>query len=303
MSYKGNRYLRKIESGLFVFLLFGALGRAMVLFAAAPENVGKKNPHKDDIQSFQQSCLACHSSDPLKQNQGADTVNLEKSKAQCSTCHIIPQSCILISTEKATKILKSQLQYLGLPVLSESIWCGSCHFFHDRRSQVAGDHKLNTLYTNFWYRAQQIEPHRANVFCQICHDGKPITSQTTSQSTGIKVTLKADGVAVCLQCHDGKKARADNHPVRVVPTKEKGVNVPENFPLSDGKTTCLTCHMMPCQGGKVERNLLRGGPYEKRVDVCLTCHMKDRYQSVNPHIQVDEEGHILKNKCLYCHII
>ena len=343
MSYQGKRYLRKIESGLFVIVLLGVLvgvlGRAMALFAAAPENAGKKNPHKDDIQSFQQSCLACHSSDPLKQNQGADTVHFEKCKAQCSTCHTIPQSCILISTEKATQILTSQLHYLGLPLLSGSIACGSCHYFHDRGSRGASEHKLNTLYANFWYRAQQIDPHRANVFCQLCHDGEPITSQgasqvpsqaspqtpsqgtsqmpsqvpsqgasqspsqMTSQATAGKVTLKADRVAVCLQCHDGKKARADNHPVRVVPTKEKGVNVPENFPLSDGKVSCITCHMMPCQGGKIERNLLRGGPYEKRVDICLTCHMKERYQAVNPHIQVDEKGHILKTKCLYCHII
>jgi len=315
VSYKGKR--RKIESGVFLAILLGVLGRAMVLFAVGPANAGKKDPHKDDIQSFRQSCLECHSSDPLKQNQGSDTVDLEKCKAQCSTCHAVPQSCILISTRKATEILESQLHYLGLPVQSGSIGCGSCHIFHGSGSEGAGEHKLNTLYVNFWYRAQQqVDPHHANVFCQLCHAGKPITSpipshqitsrdpnQVTSQTTGVKVTLKADRVVVCLGCHDGKKARADNHPVRVIPTKEKGVIVPEKFPLTDGKITCLTCHIMPCQGGEIERNLLRGGPYEKRVDICLTCHSKERYQAVNPHIQVDEKGHIMKTKCLYCHII
>jgi hypothetical protein len=60
---------------------------------------------------------------------------------------------------------------------------------------------------------------------------------------------------------------------------------------------------MPCQGGRAEENLLRGGPYEKRVDACLSCHSKERYQAVNPHIQIDEKGKIMKDKCLYCHII
>jgi len=293
------KVLRKIESWLFVILLFGVLGRGAVFAAVSEKAAGKKDPHKDDIQSFQPGCLACHSSDPLKQNQGADTVDFEKCRDQCSGCHAIPQSCLAISTRKATEILKSQLHYIGLPLLSESIACGSCHIFHDKGHQAAGDHRLNSLYANFWSRAQLTDPHRANIFCQLCHEGDPVKPQ----AAGIKLPLKADGVAVCIQCHDGKKARADNHPVKVTPTKEKGVNVPANFPLSDGKTTCLTCHMMPCQGGKVEGNLLRGGPYEKRVDICLTCHMKERYQAVNPHIQVDEKGHIIKTKCLYCHII
>lgn len=275
-----------------------------VMLSAAPDDSKKKNPHQDSIQSFQESCRGCHSSDPLKMSQQVfNTINFERSEEQCTTCHTVPRSCDLISTEKSTRILKSQLQYLGLPLISGSIHCASCHDFHDREGRrEAGDHKLNGLYPNFWYRAQQIEPHQANVFCQLCHEGEPAPS-TAERKADPRIKFKGDRVAVCIQCHDGKKARADNHPVRVAPTKEKGVNVPEIFPLSNGKVTCITCHLMPCQGGKIGKNFLRGGPYEKRVDICLTCHMKERYQVVNPHIQVDEQGKIMKNKCLYCHII
>lgn len=302
---KGKMRLQKaaVVGGLVVMVvLFGFAWQAREALSA---DMGRdKNPHQDEIQSFQERCRVCHSSDPLELNrQVFETIRFERCRDQCLACHRVPQSCLLVSTEKATKILKSQLQYLGLPLVSGSIHCGSCHFFHDQGKEAKGNHKLNSLYPNFWYRIQQIEPHRANVFCQLCHEGEPQAS-TPDRKADLKIKFKGDRVAVCIQCHDGKKARSDNHPVRVSPTKEKGVKVPEEtFPLTDGKVTCLTCHLMPCQGGKIEQNLLRGGPYEKRVDICLTCHMKERYQAVNPHIQVDEQGKIMKNKCLYCHII
>jgi hypothetical protein len=278
-------------------MFLGVLGRATFSFAAA-ENAGKKNLHKEDIIAFQESCLTCHSSDPVKSKQWADTIDVEKCGARCSGCHDVPLSCTLISTEKSTRILKSQMQYLGLPLLSEVIYCGSCHVFHDKGQQGIADHRLNIFYPNFRDRAERVDLHRSGLFCKLCHDPEPVSS-TADQ----KIKVKGDRVGVCTKCHDGKLARADNHPVRISPSAEKGVHIPESFPLSDGKVTCLTCHLMPCQGGKVEGNLLRGGPYEKRVDVCLTCHMKERYQAVNPHIQVDKDGHIMKNKCLYCHTI
>ncbi len=286
LSLKG---FRKAQIVLAVTVLF------VFVYANKIQCKTKENPHKITNRSFEIICQDCHNSDPFL-NEGS--IENKKCQSYCKSCHTVPASCLLISSKQSTAILKDQMQYLGLPLFSETISCGSCHFFHERKQQRVNEKRLNSFYSNFWYRAQQINPHRSGVFCQLCHE-----TGIGLSSDALKLKFQADRVAVCLQCHDGKKARADNHPVRVSPSKDKGVHVPEGFPLYDGKITCLTCHEMPCQGGDLEAKLLRGGPYEKRVDACLSCHSKERYQAVNPHIMIDPNGRIMKNKCLYCHII
>ena len=40
----------------------------------------------------------------------------------------------------------------------------------------------------------------------------------------------------------------------------------------------------------------------RKVDVCFKCHQKNDYRICDPHTQIDENGEILANKCLYCHL-
>jgi len=280
----------------FVLLCIGFMGYSILLSFAGSIEI--KNPHREYKKSFQKECKSCHSSDPLLSLQWEDTIHSKECQIRCNSCHTVPESCRLVSTEKASQVLKSQLRYLGIPLFSGLISCRSCHFFHQQDTQQTNEKRLNNFYPGFWYRAQQIEPHQSGVFCQLCHETSIGVSADNPQ-----LKFQGDLIAVCIQCHNGRKAKADNHPIRIKPSKEKGVTIPDGFPLRDGKLTCLTCHKMPCQGGKIETKFLRGGPYEKRVDACLVCHSKERYQSVNPHIQIDPNGKIMKNKCLYCHII
>ncbi len=40
----------------------------------------------------------------------------------------------------------------------------------------------------------------------------------------------------------------------------------------------------------------------RRTDICFKCHEKDEYRIFDPHNQLNENGDIIAEKCLYCHI-
>ena len=44
---------------------------------------------------------------------------------------------------------------------------------------------------------------------------------------------------LCNRCHAEKDPGRDHHPIRAVPEQ---MEVPEDWPLQEGKFTCLTCH-------------------------------------------------------------
>lgn len=136
-------------------------------------------------------------------------------------------------------------------------------------------------------------------YCLECHEKIPITSRASR--------LKYDGnYQVLCRCHY-KNDQIHVHPVDAPPTSN--VRIPAGFPLQDGKLTCATCHniVIQCQDNQVEKVLrkgqsfLRGAPYETSIDVCFKCHDKTRYPKYNPHLQIDADGKIIDQKCLYCH--
>ena len=51
---------------------------------------------------------------------------------------------------------------------------------------------------------------------------------------------------------------------------------------------------------KTAKEFIKRDP-PKKTDACLHCHAKDKYKIFDPHIQLNEEGDILREKCLYCH--
>ncbi len=106
------------------------------------------------------------------------------------------------------------------------------------------------------------------------------------------------GVAstACLDCH---QYRENHHPIDIAPPD--ATNYP--LPLTEGKITCLTCHVADhLEGGE---KLLRGGPYADRRDICFQCHRAEAYAEIDPHLMLDAKGAVLsvnnKPVCLLCH--
>jgi len=50
------------------------------------------------------------------------------------------------------------------------------------------------------------------------------------------------------------------------------------------------------------KEFLKGTPFPKKTDICVKCHSEDTYEIFNPHIQLNENGDVIKEKCVYCHI-
>ena len=112
---------------------------------------------------------------------------------------------------------------------------------------------------------------------------------------------------MCNSCHQTEYVKGDIHPVNIVPPEGNSIRVPDELPLYQGKVTCRTCHdvFMQCQvqpSVQFENiNFLRGAPYKKTTDLCFRCHNIEVYKKTNPHEQLDEEGNMVKDRCLYCH--
>lgn len=49
------------------------------------------------------------------------------------------------------------------------------------------------------------------------------------------------------------------------------------------------------------KGFLKEAPF-RRTDICLECHDENKYKIFDPHKQLNENGDIIGEKCLYCHI-
>lgn len=110
--------------------------------------------------------------------------------------------------------------------------------------------------------------------------------------------------AQCAHCHPSDAAQS--HPVAIRPS----MTVPADFPLEDGKITCITCHENTAEGHNqaAKTSLVRGrfrGPA-----FCAQCHITDRISaaSMHPtalaraHLASTEQGGAIESRiCLSCH--
>lgn len=137
------------------------------------------------------------------------------------------------------------------------------------------------------------EYHYTGKYCTDCHEQVP-------QEGGNKFLKYAGDYNKLCKCH-----APDNyvHPVDIKPSQEKKAEIPAELPLQNGKITCLTCHDIywQCQKRRVDKNSLRGKRFPKRSDFCFKCHDKGSYRMLDIHSQLNAEGKIIVDKCLYCH--
>lgn len=140
-------------------------------------------------------------------------------------------------------------------------------------------------------------------YCLECHVKIP-----SRESKDDYLRYGGDFQELC-RCHYPESGLIHTHPVNARPGDNENLNVPESFPLSDGKVTCRSCHDLytQCRDSEEDRillqgqMLLRGLPYDTRLDFCFRCHDKGRYQKFNPHRQLDGSGRVIESRCLYCH--
>ncbi len=143
-------------------------------------------------------------------------------------------------------------------------------------------------------------PHWKADGCDKCHtmaEGKP---------AAISVE-KAD--EVCLNCHDGRRASEEFHPVGRTFDHDK-YDRPKTWPLAGDRLACLTCHeMKPACDAKAQRlvsnrMLLRDYQVGRQQSqpFCRNCHHDAGYKKLNPHeMLLEDKDEIIEDKCLFCH--
>ncbi|WP_456387093.1 hypothetical protein [Desulfolithobacter sp.] len=118
--------------------------------------------------------------------------------------------------------------------------------------------------------------------------------------------LRFDDLTRTCRCH-GYTPDTYTHPVGVTPGPDKKAKIPPHFPLTDGKITCNTCHdlRLQCRDdatlARVNPAFLRINPFLSRTAICFQCHDERKYRMLDPHNQLDKQGRIREDKCLYCH--
>ena len=135
--------------------------------------------------------------------------------------------------------------------------------------------------------APRVSPHGSADGCLSCH----------LDSTG-KTFVGGTDTTACRSCHD-----EESHQVGIAPQRSE---VPESFPLPDGKLACQTCHDEPACDGKqrVDANprFFRGGPYAHLGDLCANCHKETAIDRFDPHTAMRDTDPVHRaDACLFCH--
>jgi len=160
-------------------------------------------------------------------------------------------------------------------------------------SCVIDDNRQGEIVSATEEATKAAEYHYTGKYCTDCHEQIP-------QEGGNKFLKFGGDFNKLCKCH---APESYVHPVGIEPSQEKKAKIPAEFPLQDGKITCLTCHDIywQCQKRRVDKNSLRGRPFPKRSDFCYKCHDKASYRKLDIHTQLNAQGKIIVEKCLYCH--
>lgn len=140
-------------------------------------------------------------------------------------------------------------------------------------------------------------PHWTSTGCSACHasDAGSVSSRPPDLSD-----------ALCIRCHDGKHAKAEDHPVGRS-FNRADIRLPDGFPAADNKLTCLTCHdvLTACRLEKPSPStnpmMLRGQVAFRTEAYCTQCHIPDTHRKHNPHQMLHADGTPGESACLACH--
>lgn len=141
-------------------------------------------------------------------------------------------------------------------------------------------------------------PHWAPNQCDACH------KMNAGQQPAPIPPEKVNGI--CLNCHDGRKAAAEPHPIGR-PANTDHVETPADWPTVDNRIVCLTCHdiVRHCDRSAkkpaVNAMMLRHFEPDKPIAMCTQCHQADDSWRISPHNQLDASGRLKPDSCLFCH--
>jgi predicted CXXCH cytochrome family protein len=99
---------------------------------------------------------------------------------------------------------------------------------------------------------------------------------------------------LCSRCHDQTDPRWKHHPLRKVPP---GMKIPEEWSITEGSLTCVTCHTPGHEEDRDVPKLLRDGPYEVTEVFCRKCHPDADSGAEDVH----RELNLGKGGCPTCH--
>jgi hypothetical protein len=139
-------------------------------------------------------------------------------------------------------------------------------------------------------------PHWKEDGCIVCHsDGDAMGSEASRK-----------GDALCLSCHDGRKAVAERHPVGRLFGNPQIVR-PDGWPVSEGRLSCTTCHDVKAAclskppAARLRRFFLRGEVSAGTSTWCTQCHTALVHEKWNPHQAGRGAGEFELDACLSCH--
>lgn len=146
--------------------------------------------------------------------------------------------------------------------------------------------------------ASVANPHWAATQCDACHavgaDRQPMPIAHAAVND------------ICLNCHDGRKAHAEPHPIGRKARTEL-VKTPSDWPTVDDRIACITCHDIQRHCDATARRpggnsmMLRHHDPEAPMSLCLQCHQADDNWRISPHNQIDSAGRLKSDSCLFCH--
>jgi hypothetical protein len=148
-------------------------------------------------------------------------------------------------------------------------------------------------------------PHWREDACVACHTTTPDGDQLSPRT--------AEALSRCQICHDSVTEQTHIHAVGMTPSTKMLNIMPDNFRATltspGNKINCLTCHevILQCKTERFYQHkyneiFLRDAPYNSRTGICFRCHDRSKYQPLNPHDQIDDQGVVLTEKCLICHL-
>lgn len=145
-------------------------------------------------------------------------------------------------------------------------------------------------------RAKAVNPHGSPTGCRECHKTMPVRP-------GDIPLDQVDGI--CIQCHDGKRAKKEPHPIGGTFDGESVV-LPKGWPAPGGKVSCVTCHDVHMdravgRGQVSNAHYLRGKAFGDLGVFCANCHRREAFSRYNPHRMIGVDGRPNQQACLFCH--